>query len=93
MVPDGRLLLTALDGARAEDPSHLAYHARNRSAGRPLGEITMRFEHADAIGPWVRWLLPEPAELGRLAVDTGWAVEAMDAPGAAFYRARLRLVP
>ena len=93
MAPHGRLLVTALDVARTHDPSHLAYHERNRAAGRPRGEITMRFEYGDAIGPWVRWLHPEPAELERIAADTGWAVEAMEAPGGAFYQAQLRLVP
>ena len=94
MAPNGRLLVTALDNiARADDPDHLAYHARNRAAGRPRGEITMRFERGGAVGPWVRWFHPEPAELERLAAEAGWAVEAMDAPGGPFYRARLRLIP
>ena len=52
----------------------------------------MRFEYGDAIGSWVRWFHPEPTELERLAAGAGWAVEAMDAPGGAFYHARLGLV-
>ncbi|MEO1543626.1 MAG: class I SAM-dependent methyltransferase [Pseudomonadota bacterium] len=71
--PLGRLLVTGLDVANTSAMHHLAYHARNRDRGRPIGEIKMRFEYEGTVGDWVPWFHPEPAELEDLADATGWA--------------------
>lgn len=91
MAPGGRLLVTALDIARTEAPHHLAYHERNRRAGRPRGEIRMRFEYRGSLGPWIPWFHPEPSELQELAAAAGWRVEDVALPGGLFYGMRLRM--
>lgn len=73
--PGGRLLVTGLDIAKTTALHHLAYHARNRDRGRPIGEIRMRFEYEGTVGDWIPWFHPEPAELEGLAEGAGWALE------------------
>jgi SAM-dependent methyltransferase len=89
-MPGGCLLVTGLDIAKTSEPHHLDYHQRNRAAGRPVGEIAMRFEYEGAIGPWVQWFHPEPAELERLAREAGWEVEEISSVGGPFYAAALQ---
>ena len=89
-APDCRLLVTGLDIAKTDQEHHLAYHQRNIDAGRPRGEITMRFEYQGRTGAWMRWYHPEPRELDALAQATGWVVETMAPAGGAFFAAVLR---
>ncbi|CTQ50515.1 class I SAM-dependent methyltransferase [Jannaschia donghaensis] len=90
-APGGCLLVTGLDIARTEVPHHLAYHRRNRDRGRPIGEIEMRFEYQGAVGEWVPWFHPEPVELQRLPMATGWVVERIGPAAGPFWAAVLRL--
>lgn len=86
--PGGRLLVTGLDIADTSAPQHLAYHAKNRDRGRPIGEIRMRFEYEDDLDGWVPWFHPEPEELERLAQDAGWRLDQR-APGSGPFYARI----
>lgn len=90
VVPEGHLLVTGIDIARTSDPHHLAYHQRNRALGRPIGEITMRFEYQDRIGSWVRWFHPTPDELQEIAVEAGWNVKEISSACGQFYSAVLQ---
>ncbi|MEP1535424.1 MAG: class I SAM-dependent methyltransferase [Paracoccaceae bacterium] len=89
MYPDGHLPITGLDIAQTCDPRHLTYHQWNRVLGRPIGEITMRFENQDMIGSWVRWFYPTPDELREIAVETGWSVKELGSTYGPFYSAVL----
>jgi len=84
-MPGGRLLVTGLDIADTSDPHHLAYHARNRERGRPIGEISMRFEYEGTVGDWVPWFHPEPTELEGLAGSTGWTLKHRVPANVPFY--------
>ena len=90
--PSGQLLVTGLDIAQTSDPQHLAYHQRNRALGRPIGEITMRFEYQDMIGSWVRWFHPTPDELREIAVEAGWSVKEIGSTYGPFYSAVLEKI-
>ncbi|MEL6678489.1 MAG: methyltransferase domain-containing protein [Pseudomonadota bacterium] len=87
--PGGRIVLTALDIAATQDPTHLAYHRRNAARGRPRGEIRIRLEYHGQVGPWFGWHHPEPGELRTLAAESGWAVDTLE-PAGPFYWAVLR---
>ncbi|MEM7488579.1 MAG: methyltransferase domain-containing protein [Pseudomonadota bacterium] len=89
---EARVLLTAIDVERTDDPRHLANHARNRAAGRPPGQIEIRLEYNGAIGPWHRWLHPTPEELETFAGAAGWRLGRIVGVGA-FYGAVLRATP
>jgi SAM-dependent methyltransferase len=90
VAPEGCLLVTGLDIAQTSDPHHLAYHRQKRARGRPIGEITMRFEYEEEIGPWMQWFHPTPDELRELAIETGWSFEEISSSGGLFYSAVLR---
>lgn len=87
--PAGELLLTGLDVTQTTNPAHLAYHQRNLKAGRPRGEISMRFEYRGRVGPWTHWYHPEPYELEALARKTGWRVAKIDTSKGVFFSAIL----
>ena len=52
----GRILVGTLDPYDTDDPSHLAYHARNRQRGRMGGQVRLRIRHRDFATPWFDWL-------------------------------------
>ncbi|BCJ91228.1 SAM-dependent methyltransferase [Terrihabitans soli] len=90
LAPGGQILVTGLDITGTTDPSHLAYHQRNRARNRPCGEIVMRFEYEDDVGEWTQWFHPEAEELVRLAAEANLSVEAIGPAGGPFYAAALR---
>jgi SAM-dependent methyltransferase len=90
MRADGVILLTSLDVAKTDDAMHLAYHRRNRLAGRPAGEIRIRLEYDGLLGDWHTWLHPQPDELRLWAEDAGWRVDDLSEEGGGFYWAALR---
>ncbi|APX13523.1 class I SAM-dependent methyltransferase [Tateyamaria omphalii] len=85
-----RLLVTGLDVGNTDRPNHLAYHQRNLDAGRPRGEISMRFEYEGAVGAWIPWFHPEPDELRQMAAASGWAVERIALAGGPFFASILQ---
>jgi hypothetical protein len=42
LAPNGKLIASMIDPLATSDPAHLAYHARNRAAGRPPGLARMQ---------------------------------------------------
>lgn len=84
------ILLTSIDVAATDEPAHLAYHARNRAAGVPIGQIRIRLAYRDLVGPWFDWLHMGPAELEALAADAGWALGGVVEAGGGPYAAVLR---
>ncbi|WP_052249598.1 class I SAM-dependent methyltransferase [Tateyamaria sp. ANG-S1] len=88
--PGGTLLVTGLDIANTDQPHHLAYHQRNLNAGRPRGEISMRFEYEGSVGDWIPWFHPEPHEMEHMATASGWAVDKISPAGGPFFAAVLR---
>jgi len=74
LKPGGVVVGTCLDPHRTDNPDHLSYHEANRSAGRPAGQIRMRFRYQRITSPWLRILLLSPDELCKLAARNGWEV-------------------
>ncbi|MEL6570703.1 MAG: methyltransferase domain-containing protein [Pseudomonadota bacterium] len=90
MQPEGRLILTSLNVTRTDSPQHLAYHAQNRAAGAPLGELTMRIHYKASVDPWIKWFHPQPEELRAIAQEAGWHVADLVEHPNGFYWAGLR---
>lgn len=74
LKPGGIVVGTCLDPHRTDNPDHLAYHAANRSAGRPAGQVRMRFRYQRITSPWMSILFLSRDELSRLAARNGWKV-------------------
>jgi SAM-dependent methyltransferase len=70
------ILGTARDCTPTPDTpaAHLAYHARNRRRGRPLGQLRLRYRYHEFRSPWFELWFPTPEELRRLTEGTGWRV-------------------
>jgi SAM-dependent methyltransferase len=81
--PGGLIVGTCLDPGDTSEADHLAYHERNRRAGRPAGQLTLRVRYRQLAGPWFDWLLMSPDELGEIAAAAGWQVAELR-PGAQF---------
>ncbi|MEO0820866.1 MAG: class I SAM-dependent methyltransferase [Pseudomonadota bacterium] len=78
VAPDGTVVLASQDVSLTRNRRHLDYHAANRKAGRPIGQIRMRLEYAGATGGWFDWLHPLPEELETLAQESGWQVALLE---------------
>lgn len=86
---EGRLLLDSLDVQRTDHPEHLAYHEKNRLAGRYVGRTRLQFEFAGFAGPWCEWLHVDPKTLAEVATRAGWQSEVLLQQDAGDYLARL----
>ncbi len=69
----GRILLDSMDLGMTVDARNLAYHAANRSAGKYIGEVRMRFEYQGEHGPYCGWLHVDPETLRIHAETAGWS--------------------
>jgi hypothetical protein len=81
---------TCLDPYRSGGREHLAYHERNRAAGRMAGQIRMRVRYGKLATDWWDYLFMSPEELRTLAAGTRWRIEDMREDGL-LYPARMRL--
>ena len=81
VTPNGTLVLSMIDPVATDDPSHLAYHERNRAAGRPPGLTRACLEYRNAVGQWWDLWMPTPQELATAAATAGWAVVRSTAEG------------
>lgn len=88
----GQVLLDSLDVRVTDDAAHLAYQEANRSAGRYIGEIRMRFEFQDRPGPSCGWLQVDAETLCAHAAPAGWGCEVIHRGAGGNYLARLRRV-
>lgn len=73
-APKGRIIAISRNPYKTDKPEHLAYHRRNRKAGRPAGLIKIRIEYKGEIGNWFNLLMVSPQELKDLIRDTGWKI-------------------
>jgi hypothetical protein len=68
----GQLLLNSVDVRQTDDPVHLAYHQRNRQAGRCVGAVRIRLEYQGHRGPYCGWLHVDQETLAQHARSGGW---------------------
>ena len=86
---DLRIVGTMLDPYRTEHPVHLAYHRRNRGAGRLGGNVRVRVRYEDVATDWFDLLWASPEELADLCAAHHWTVAATH-PSGILYAAELR---
>ena len=89
VAPGGQILLDSLDVRVTDAPDNLAYHEANRSAGRYIGEIRMRFEFRNEAGPVFSWLQVDAETLSLRSAIAGWNCEVVHAEQNGEYLARL----
>lgn len=82
MVRSGGVLVAAVvDALATEDPSHVAYHERNRAMGRPQGLVRTRLRYRGQVSEWWDLWMPSNEELSAAAEEAGWRVQEMDGEG------------
>jgi SAM-dependent methyltransferase len=72
---EGRILAVCYDPHKTQDPANLAYHERNRRAGRLPGQLRLRVRYASYATPWADYLMVSPDELEEIVTGTGWKVD------------------
>ena len=79
----GRIVGSTLDPYETNDPSHLAYHRRNRERGQMGGQIRLRIRYHELATPWFDYLFLSRDELRDLVDGTGWRLARTidDGPG------------
>ncbi len=86
-APGGKLLAAVRDPLATEKPVHLAYHQANRGAGRPPGQVRIRYEYEGKVEQWFDLLLFEPERAAALLEMAGWAdVECSEQNQSGSYR-------
>ena len=72
-APGGKLLAAVRDPLATDRPAHMAYHQANRDAGRPPGQVRIRYEYDGKVEQWFDLLLFEPERATALLQIAGWA--------------------
>jgi SAM-dependent methyltransferase len=80
-TPAARFLAAIRDPLSASDPDHLAYHARNRAAGRPVGLVRSRLRYRGEVGDWWELWMPTEPEITLAAARGGWTARCLYAEG------------
>lgn len=70
--PGARMVGTSRHPTRTDDPDHLAYHDRNRAAGRPPGQLVIRVRRHLVASPWFDYWHLSPGELDGVVGPLGW---------------------
>ncbi len=73
-LKEARVIASCRDPLAAKKPEHLRYHEVNRKRGRPIGQLTLRFEYKDKIGDWFDLLIVPPSAMAEICKDAGWKV-------------------
>jgi SAM-dependent methyltransferase len=89
----GRIVATTHDTGDTEDPTHLAYHRRNRESGRLGGQRRLRVRFRDLVGVWFDYLFVSQEELTEIVDGTGWTIARILEDGGPSYCAVLEKEP
>src|SRR5262249_25189140 len=81
--PGGVIAGACIDPYQTGEPVHLAYHERNRRAGRMPGQVTIRTRYQRLATNWFDLLWMSLPELDEIAAAAGWRVTGT-LPGAEF---------
>jgi SAM-dependent methyltransferase len=73
--PGGLLFASSRDPRKTDSPIHLAYHARNRLQGKPIGLLKLRVNYGDVKGDWFDFYMSEPEEVEPFIHGSGWVLE------------------
>jgi len=72
---EGRVIGSARDPSKTDDPVHVAYHERNRKAGKPIGQVRLQVRFGEAATEWFDHLMVSIQDLENIAGNAGWKVE------------------
>jgi SAM-dependent methyltransferase len=53
------------------------YYRRNLAAGRPAGQLRLRYHYGHLVGEWFDWFYVSPRDLRALVEGTGWRIDAV----------------
>jgi SAM-dependent methyltransferase len=73
-APGAVLIGDTVDPTQTDEPAHLRYQAANRSAGRHVGEVTLRLRYGDLVSPWWRLVNVPESDVAELVAETGWTL-------------------
>jgi hypothetical protein len=80
--PDARIIAVTRDVRHTDEPEHLAYHARNRAAGKLPGQVRIRVRYKRYVTPWLDLLMVNKGEMRQIVDGTGWELsETIDGQG------------
>ena len=69
---DGQILLDSIDVKRTVENRHLQYHEKMRQSDRYFGEVRLRFEYKELVGPEFGWQHVDTDTLCEQASTEGW---------------------
>ena len=72
---DAIILAGSRDPADTDDEMHLAYHAKNRVEGKPIGQVKLRNKYLDEVDDWWYLLMCGKDLMAKLAEEAGWYLE------------------
>ena len=72
-----RIIGECLDPYGTDNPTHLAYHERNRKRGRMGGQIKIRVRYQDVATPWFDYMFLSEPELRGILDGTEWQLLRM----------------
>jgi SAM-dependent methyltransferase len=90
-APGARVVANGTDPYATRDPVHLAYHERNRRAGRLGGQLRLRVRYRELASEWFDYLQCTVDELAGLLTGTAWRIDGVDEADAPRYLAVLAL--
>jgi len=76
--PDARIFAGSVNPYCGGAPAMTrGYYQLNKIAGRPAGQVTLRYWYGGEVGAWMKWLFVSQAEMKNLLQGTGWFVESV----------------
>jgi len=72
--PGAKIVGTCINPYKSGQADHLAYHDRNRRAGRMAGQVRIRIRHRRLATPWWDYLFMSPDELTSVVTGTSWRI-------------------
>ncbi|GIM97256.1 class I SAM-dependent methyltransferase [Paractinoplanes toevensis] len=89
--PGARIVAQGTDPYGTTDPVHVAYHRRNREAGRIGGQLRLRLRYRLLATEWFDYLNCSPAELEALLAGSRWRLRSIDDRDRPYYLAVMEL--
>ena len=82
---DGMVIASTRDPLKTDNPTHLAYHQRNRERGQPPGLVKIRVVFGGESSEWFDLLMLGREDLIELLEPTAWRVERLYASEANYF--------
>jgi SAM-dependent methyltransferase len=72
---EGRIIGSGRDPSKTDNPAHLAYHERNRRAGKPIGQVRLQVRFGEEVTDWFSLLMVSIPDVEEIAKNAGWKIE------------------